>query len=87
MTAADDIRREAIERSACFDYERERAAGRVHGDLPWGSLPESVRDEWRSDAAGLVDALGDLLPDGIETSPEQSLWRWKHEWQEVGDDQ
>lgn len=66
LSTREQIRAEAIERIARCLYERERSICGVPGDLPWDRQADGWRDSWRGDAAGVVDALGDLLPTAME---------------------
>ncbi|MFD3748356.1 hypothetical protein [Nocardia sp. NPDC058633] len=67
----EEIRAEAIERVARADWERDRELGRLFGDAAtWEELDKLApgdENEWRVDAAVLVDALGDMLPIGEES--------------------
>ncbi|MGW5519075.1 hypothetical protein [Nocardia africana] len=60
---AEEIRRQAIERIARAEYA---ATNRDYFDPEWERLPSEVRDLYRRGARRAVDALGDLLPTGIE---------------------
>ena len=73
----EQIRAEAIERIARAEYtswlERVRVKAAEWGEeckhLPWDEQPDSGewgRDYWRRIHAGMVDALGDLLPTAME---------------------
>ncbi|MFD6400715.1 hypothetical protein [Nocardia sp. NPDC060249] len=65
---AEEIRAEVIERLAIgqFDIDELDFGTPSAPAREWAKVPEMVRQRYRADAARLVDALGDLLPTGVE---------------------
>ncbi|MEV6219837.1 hypothetical protein [Nocardia sp. NPDC051833] len=85
---AEEIRAEAIERVARADYlRRYRADG-----FMWETTTEAIRGRHRAAAALAVDALGDMLPTGVERlaayavtdrTDDRLMQRYTTNWQDV----
>ena len=68
LSTREQIRAEAIERLAVgqFEIDERDYCSATSPARAWAAVPERVRQRYRVDAEPLVDALGDLLPTGIE---------------------
>ncbi|MFE3052287.1 hypothetical protein [Nocardia sp. NPDC059239] len=101
MNAAE-IRVLAIERLAVaqFTSDEDEFATPAAPARTWARVPEIVRERYRSDAAKLTDAIGDMLPTGVEESGGYEVFnfqgdvvrrtpkqrRWTHDWQTIESD-
>jgi hypothetical protein len=65
-TPREQIRAEAIERLARWEHMLTRAKEPDCVVPPWDDDSEERREAHRAAVSGYVDALGDLLPTGIE---------------------
>lgn len=86
---AEQVRGEAIDRLARFEYEFTHPP---HAYLnpsawTWDARPESSRDLYREWAARRIDALGDMLPTEVESGligrSLRRRTRYVGPWQEV----
>ena len=63
LSTREQIRATAIERLARAEYEYDASVDFHPG---WEKLPAEVRERYQIPATRAVDALGDLLPTGVE---------------------
>lgn len=66
LSTREQIRADAIERLARAEFEKDRELIVISNRPPWDEASEAERAEYRGIVAHLADALGDLLPTGIE---------------------